>query len=205
MEPPSGPLTFFGSVRAGQTLNQGRALTVQPTSSSRTSQSSLRRFFVAEGLVDGLFRYFGGHPLLAQLLGQTKPSSRPEADPAAHKGRREGMVIDEPLFLEESEAPLHESGRKVFGTEAAPKLLLGSRSIREKVKGGLANTPPGIVFLQLREILRGYVVSDVDARALHDIEGELNGRYGFCGLGALQMHEDSVLLARRELDAEDSH
>ena len=205
MEPPPGPLTFFGSVRAGQALNQSRALTVEPASSSRASQGSLRGFFVVEGPVDGLFRYFGGHSLLAQLLGQTKASSRPEADPAAHEGQREGMVVDEPLFLEEAEAPLNERVRKALGTEAAPKLLLGSRSVREKMKGGLANTPLGIVFLQLREILRGYVVSDVDARALHDIERELYGRYGFCKLGVLQMHEDLVLLARRGLDAEDSH
>jgi len=112
------------------------------------------------------------------------------------------MVIDEPLFLEESEAPLHERVRKAFGTEAAPKLLLGSRSVREKMKGGLTNTPLGIVFLQLREILRGYVVSDVQARALHDVQGDLERLYI---LRALQMHEDLVLLARRELDAEDSH
>ena len=177
----------------------------KPTAGGRASQVLLRRFFVAEGLVDGLFRYFGGHSLLAQLLGQTEASSRPEADPAAHEGRREGMVIDEPLFLEEAEAPLNERVRKAFGTEAVPKLLLGSRSVREKMKSGLANTPLGIVFLQLREILCGYVVSDVDAGALHDIEGELYGRYGFCGLGALQMHEDLVLLAWRESDAEDSH
>jgi len=115
------------------------------------------------------------------------------------------MVVDEPLFLEEAEARLHECVRKALGTEAAPKLLLGSRSVREKVEGGLANTPLSIVFLQLREMLRGYLVSDVDAGALHDVQGELYGRYGFCGLGALQMHEDLVLLARRELDAEDFH
>ncbi len=112
------------------------------------------------------------------------------------------MVIDEPLFLEEAEAPFNECVRKALGTEAPPKLLLGSRSVREKMKSGLANTPLGIVFLQLREIHRGYVVSDVDARALHDIEGEL---YRLGGLGALQIHENLVLLARRELDAEDSH
>jgi hypothetical protein len=118
------------------------------------------------------------------------------------------MVVDEPLFLEEAEARLHECVRKALGTEAAPKLLLGSRSVREKMKSGLANTPLSIVLLQLGEILRGYFVSDVDARALHDIERELDGRYGFrghCGLGVLQMHEDLVLLAWRELDAEDSH
>ena len=76
------------------------------------------------------------------------------------------------------------------------------------MKGGLANTPFSIVFLQLREILGSYVVSDVDAGALHDVQGELYGRYGFCGhrgLGVLEMHEDLVLLARCELDAEDFH
>ena len=70
------------------------------------------------------------------------------------------------------------------------------------MKGGLANTPLGIVFLQLREILRAYLVSDVDPGALHDIEGEL---YRLGGLGALQVQEDLVLLARHELDTEDSH
>ena len=73
------------------------------------------------------------------------------------------MVIDEPLFLEKAEAPPNERVRKALGTEAAPQLLLGSRSVREKMEGGLANAPLGIIFPQLREILRGYVVSDVDA------------------------------------------
>ena len=102
MEPPVSPLTFVGAVRVGQALDQSGALTVEPAPSSRTSQVSLRGFFVVEGLVDGLFRYLGGHSPLAQLLGQTEAPARPEADPAAHKGRREGMVIDEPLFLEET-------------------------------------------------------------------------------------------------------
>jgi hypothetical protein len=107
------------------------------------------------------------------------------------------MVIDEPLFLKGAETPLHELIRKILGTETAPKLLLGSRSVREKMKGGLANTPLGIVFLELGEILDGHVISDVDARALHDVQSDLER------LGALRMHKDAVLLAPHELDAED--
>ena len=197
MKPPAGPLTFVRSVRAGQALDQGCTLTVEPTPSSGTSQGPFRRFFVAEGLVDGFVRDLSGHSLLAQFLGQTKASPRLEADPAAHVCRSEGMVIDEPLFLEGTEAPLHERMRKIFGTETAPKFLLGSRSVREKMKGGLANTPLGIVFLQLGEILCGQVAPDVDAGALHDVQSDLER------LGALQMQEDTVLLAPHELDAED--
>jgi len=107
------------------------------------------------------------------------------------------LVIDESLFLEEAETRLHERMRKILGTKAAPKLLLGSRSVREKMKGGLANTPLGIVFLELGEILDGHVVSDVDARALHDVQSDIER------FGALQMHEDAVFLAPRVLDAED--
>ena len=73
------------------------------------------------------------------------------------------------------------------------------------MKGGLANTPLGIVFLELREILRGQGVSDVYARALSDVQGDLERLYILQVLQSVQMHEDSVLLARHELDAEDFH
>ena len=72
--------------------------------------------------------------------------------------------------------------RKIFGTESAPKLLLGPRSVREKMEGGLADTPLGVFFLELREILRSNRVSDVDARALDDVQGDLESLYV---LGAL--------------------
>jgi hypothetical protein len=43
------------------------------------------------------------------------------------------------------------------------------------MKGSLTNTPFGVVFLQLREILGGHVHSDVNAGAFDDVQGDLDG------------------------------
>jgi hypothetical protein len=85
------------------------------------------------------------------------------------------MIVDESLFFENPEAPLDECRRELPGTQAAPEFLFRSWSIWKKMKGSLTNTPFGVVFLQLREILGGHVHSDVNAGAFDDVQGDLDG------------------------------